>query len=55
VKTALDAGEADSIKLIAIESRVLDARREAAQSRYDYERARVQLAVSTGTVLKKPE
>lgn len=54
VKTALEAGEADAIKLIAIESRVLDARREAAQAWYDYERARVQLAVSTGTVLKKP-
>jgi outer membrane protein TolC len=53
VKAALDAGEADAMKLIAIESRVLEARREAAQSWYEYERARVQLAVCTGTVLTK--
>jgi outer membrane protein TolC len=52
VKAALEAGEADTLKLVAIEMRVLDARREAAQAAFDVERRRVELALATGTVLR---
>lgn len=52
VKAALEAGEADTLKLVAIEMRVLDARREAAQAAFDVERRRVDLALATGTVLR---
>jgi outer membrane protein TolC len=53
LKLVLDAGEGDALKILAIETRVLDARRDAAQAAYDRERARVELAVSTGSVHKR--
>jgi len=52
VKAALEAGEADTLKLVAVEMRVLDARREAAQATFDVERRRIELALATGTVLR---
>jgi len=52
VKAALEAGEADTLKLVSIEIRVLDARREAAQARFDLERRKVELALAAGTVLR---
>ncbi len=53
LKVVLDAGEGDALKLVAIETRVLDARRDAAQATFEYEKARVELSLSTGTVLKR--
>jgi outer membrane protein, heavy metal efflux system len=52
VKAALEAGEADTLKLVSIEMRVLDARRDAAQARFDLERRKVGLALAAGTILR---
>lgn len=54
ITALLEAGEADAIKLVTIETRLLEARREAAQSRFEHERARVQLALATGAIFGKP-
>lgn len=53
VKSALEAGEVDALKLVSIETRLLDARRESVQAQFEYERARVQLALATGSVLRR--
>jgi len=53
LKLILDAGEGDALKILAIETRVLGARRDAAQSTFDYEHARIELSLSTGTVLHR--
>lgn len=50
----LEAGEADALKLVTIETRLLEARREAARSRFEVERARIQLAQAAGAIFRKP-
>ncbi len=50
MQTVLEAGEVDVLKLVTIETRLLDARRDATQSWFDRERARVEYELATGTV-----
>lgn len=50
VKAVIDAGETDALKLISIETRLLDARRDEADFRFETERARIQLLLATGSI-----
>lgn len=54
VRASIEAGEADALRLLALETRVLDSRRDAAQAAFDAERARIELARATGAVLGVP-
>lgn len=48
VRSVLDAGAADPVALIALETRVLDVRRAAAEASYEATRARTELERLTG-------
>ncbi len=50
MQAALEAGEVDALKLVTIETRLLDARRGAVRAWLDLERARVTYELATGTV-----
>ncbi len=51
VRATLDGGATDVVALVAIQGRVLAARRARARALHDYEVARTRLAAATGTLL----